>query len=157
MRKIYCNIIIIAVTALLCCQCTTSKELRQALQGAKDVPYTVLDNYYVRNDVDCSKLQRLVLDSEQEFETFFGPAAVMGGMPTDINWKTQFVIAIVLPETTRTMNVIPLRVKQSPGNVIFNYQLNRGRKTGYRQVPFAAVALNRAADAQQVEVFFIEK
>ncbi len=151
------SIIVMAVMMLLCCNCSTSKELRQAQEGAQTVPYTVLKNYFVRNDVDASRLQRLIIDNEGDFNAYFGPAALMGGMPTDINWKTQFVIAIVLPETDRTMNVIPLEVKQSPGNVIFKYQLNRGRKTGYRQVPFSAIAVNRAYDAQQLQVFFIEK
>lgn len=147
----------LAAVALLCCQCTTSKELRQARKDAQSVPYTVLQNYYVRNDVDASRLQRLIIDNERDFNAYFGPAAVMGGMPTDINWKTQFVIAVVLPETERTINVIPKDVKQSPGNVIFEYALNKGHKTGYRQVPFSAVAVNRAADAQNLQVFFIEK
>jgi hypothetical protein len=111
----------------------------------------------VRNDVNATKLQRLIIDNEQDFNSYFGPAAVMGGLPTDINWKTQFVIAVVLPETERTTNVIPKDVKQSPGNVIFEYALNKGHKTGYRQVPFLAVAVNRAADAQELQVFFIEK
>ncbi len=147
----------LAVVALLCCQCTTSRELRQARKDAQSVPYTVLKNYYVRNDVNATKLQRLIIDNEQDFNSYFGPAAVMGGLPTDINWKTQFVIAVVLPETERTTNVIPKDVKQSPGNVIFEYALNKGHKTGYRQVPFLAVAVNRTADAQELQVFFIEK
>lgn len=156
MKKLFL-IVALAAVALLCCQCTTSKELRQARKGAQDVPYTVLQNYYVRNDVNATQMQRLILDNEEDFNAFFGPAAVMGGLPTDINWKTQFVIAIILPETERTTNVIPKAVKQSPGNVIFEYALNRGHKTGYRQVPFSAVAVNRAADAQELQVFFIEK
>jgi len=150
-------ILSLVASLLLCCQCATSSQLRKAQKGAKEIPYQVLKNYYVRNDIDCSSIQRLVLDNEQDFNAYFGNAALMGGLPTDINWKTQFVIAVVLPETDRTMNVIPKQVKQSPGNVIFKYQLNRGRKTGYKQVPFAAVAINRAADAQQLQVFFIEK
>jgi len=141
---------------MLCCQCTTSKQLRQAQKGAKAVSYEVLQNYYVRNDVDCSKMQRLILDSEQDFNAYFGPAAIMGGMPTDINWNKQYVIAILLPETNKPTMVTPMQVKQSPGNVIFKYQVNRGRKTSYTLVPFAAVALNRSSDPQQLQVFFIE-
>ena len=81
----------------------------------------------------------------------------MGGMPTDVNWDKQFVIAILLPKTNKPTMVTPLDVKQSPGNVIFKYQVNRGNKTSYTLVPFAAVALNRSADPQQLQVFFIEK
>lgn len=155
--KQFLLVLSLVAAALLCCQCTTSKELRKAQKGAVSVPFTVLQNYYVRNDVPVDKPQHLVLDNQQDFEAVFGTAALMGGAPTDINWKTQYVIAIVLPETNRTTNFLPMEVKQSPGNVIYYYQLNRGRKTSYRQVPFSAVALSRAADPQQLQVFFIEK
>lgn len=149
-------ILSLTLVALFCCQCATS-EYARAKKGAKDIPYVALDNYYVRNDVDCSKQQRLVFDNERDFNAVFGQAAVMGSLPTDINWKKQYVVALILPETNRTTNVMIKQVKQSSGNVIFKYQLNRGLKTGYRQVPFAAIALNRAEDPQQLQVFFIEK
>ena len=142
---------------MLCCQCTTSKELRKAKKGAKSVKYEWLQNYYVRNDVECSKPQHLVIDNEKDFNAYFGPAAIMGGKPTDINWKKQFVIAILLPETNKPTMVTPMEVKQSPGNVIFWFQVNKGRKTSYTLVPFAAVALNKPSDSQQMQVFFLEK
>lgn len=156
MRKFITIMAIIAV-ALMCVQCTTSKELRQAKKGAKSVPYTVLENYHVRNNIDGSKPHRLIIDNERDFNAFFGPAAIMGGLPTDINWKKQFVVAILLPETNKPTMVTPMDVKQSPGNIIFKYQVNRGRKTSYTLIPFAAVALNRSVDPQQLQVFFIEK
>lgn len=149
-------LIALAAIVLLCCQCTTSKELRQAKKGAKTTHFVTLNNYFVRNDVDCRRQQRLVIDSKREFDAYFGPAAIMGGQPTDINWNEQFVIAILLPETNKATMVTPMEVKQSPGNVIFKYQVNRGRKTSYSLVPFAAVALNRSSDPQQLQVFFIE-
>ena len=155
--RAFIAILTLTAVALLCCQCTTSKQLKHAQKGAKSIPFTVLENYYVRNDVNASQTQRLILDNERDFNAFFGNAAIMGGLPTDINWKTQYVIAVLLPETNRPTMVTPLEVKQSPGNVIFKYQVNRGRKTSYTLVPFAAVALKRAFDAQQIEVFFIEK
>ena len=150
-------IIALATIVMLCCQCTTSKEFRQAKKGAKAIPYVVLNNYYVRNDIDCSKRQRLILDNEKDFNAFFGQAAIMGGLPTDINWKKQFVVAALLPETNRPTMVTPLEVKKSPGNIIFKYQVNRGTKTSYSLVPFAAIAINRDENPQQLKVFFIEK
>lgn len=156
MRKIFTIMAIVAV-ALLCSQCTTSKELRQAKKGAKDVPFTVLENYYVRDNMRFDKTQHLVIDNQRDFDACFGAAAVMGGLPTDINWKTQFVVAVLLPVTNRATSVTPLEVKQSPGNVIFKYQVIRGHKTSYAMMPFAAVALDRGANPQQLQVFFIEK
>ena len=150
-------ILALAAIVMVCCQCTTSKELRQAKKGAKEVPYVVLNNYYVRNDVDCSRPQRLIFDNERDFKAFFGMAAIMGGTPTDINWNKQFVIAVLLPETNRPTMVTPLEVKQNDNSVIFKYQVNRGHKTSHTIVPFAAVALNRSENAKQMQVFYIEK
>ncbi len=150
-------ILSLIVVALLCCQCATSSQYRQAKKGAKPVTFQTLENYYVRNDVKHDQLQRLIFDNQEDFDAVFGPAALMGGLPTDINWKRQFVVAVLLPETNRPTMVTPLEVKQSPGNVIFYYQVNRGRKTSYKLVPFAAVALDRSVDPQQLQVFFIEK
>lgn len=156
MSRIFSIMAVVAV-ALVCCQCTTSKELRQAKKGAKDVPFTVIENYYVRDNMRFDKTQHLIIDNQQDFDACFGAAAVMGGMPTDINWKKQFVVAVLLPVTSQATTVTPLEVKQSPGNVIFKYQVMRGRTTSYTMMPFAAVALNRSADPQQLQVFYIEK
>lgn len=156
MRK-FITIMAVVAVALLCCQCTTSKELRQAKKGAKDVPFTELKNYYVRNNMRYDKTQHLIIDNQQDFDGCFGPAAVMAGLPTDINWEKQYVIAVLLPVTNRATMILPLEVKQSPGNVIFKYQVNRGGKTSYTLSPFTAVALNRDAEPQQLQVFFIEK
>ena len=156
MRKL-ALILSLGALVMLCCQCTTSKHLRQAQKGAKAVPYQVLDNYYVRNDIDCSSLQRLIIDNERDFNEFFGAAAIMGGLPTDINWKRQYVIAVLLPETNRPTMVTPMEVKQNGNNVIFKYRVNRGHKTSYTLVPFAAIALNRPENPEELKVFFVEK
>ena len=150
-------ILALGVLLLLTCQCGTSSQLRKAQKGAKPVGYTVLENYYVRNDVDCRNIQRLIFDNEQDFNAFFGTAALMGGLPTDINWKKQYVIAVILPQTNRPTMVTPKGVKQNGNNVIFKYEVNRGSKTSYWIVPFAAVALEKPSEPQEVQVFYIEK
>ena len=150
-------ILSLTVMALFCCQCATSSQYRQAKKGAKSIQFQTLENYYVRNDVKHDKLQRYIFDNQEDFDAVFGPAPLMGGLPTDINWKRQYVVAVLLPETNRPTMVTPMEVKQSPGNIIFYYQVNRGRKTSYTLVPFAAVALDRTVDPQQLQVFYIEK
>jgi hypothetical protein len=156
MRR-FTAIITLVVTLLLCCQCGTSSQLRQAKKGAKTARFEVLDNYYVRNNIGSNQIQRLVIDNEEDFNAYFGPAAIMGGKPTDINWKKQYVVAVLLPETRRPTMVTPLEVKRNDGNVIFKYQVIRGVKGSHTIVPFAAIALDRPESPQQIEHFFIEK
>ena len=160
MKRLTITLAVGALLLLLCSNCSFMDKMYAAQkidQAATPVPFTTLENYFVRNDVDCSKQQRLIIDNKAEFEKYFGMAAHMGGLPTDVNWNKQYVIAVILPVTNHATMVTPLEVKQSPGNVIFKYQVYRGGKTSYTLMPFAAVALNKGVDPQQIQVFFIEK
>ncbi len=120
------------------------------------INYTELANYYVLNNVDVSKTQRLVINSQQTFEAYFGEAAVMGrnGQPTMVNFKTQYVLAVVLPETDRQTEVIPGEVVQNGNTVVMNYRVNKGAKTTYRMVPFAAIAIDKPINDTQMEIYF---
>lgn len=120
------------------------------------INYTELANYYVLNNVDVSKPQRLVINSQQTFEAYFGEAAVMGrnGQPTMVNFKTQYVLAVVLPETDRQTEVIPGEVVQNGNTIVMNYRVNKGAKTTYRMVPFAAIAIDKPVNDTQMEIYF---
>lgn len=155
--KKFLSIFALMAIILLCCQCGTSAQLRKAQKGAKPIPHQVLDNYFVRNNVDCSKVQRLIFDNQQDFDAVFGPAALMGSRPTAINWNTQYVAAILLPQTNRPTMVTPISVKGNENAVIINYQVNQGRKSDYTIVPFTAIALDKPAQPRRIEVYFVEK
>jgi len=144
---------------LLTVQCSTLNEFNRIEKGASPISYQTLDNYFVRNDVECKKLQKLIFDNENDFHAYFGEAATMGsnGMPTEVNWKTQYVMAVVLPETDRSTTVTPIKVSQNGVSVILYYQVKRGSRNSYTMVPFTAVALDKPASAQQQEFYFIEK
>ena len=125
---------------------------------ATPIPFTTLENYFVRNDVDCSKQQRLIINNKADFEKYFGMAAYMGGMPTEVNWNKQFVIALVLPETKRATNIYPVAVKTTDNDIlVFSYMVKRGDKISHSMVPFTAVAIDKPASAKDMQIFFLEK
>ena len=70
------------------------------------VPYKEAAHYFVRNDVDTRKVP-VQIKTQGDFTRYFGMATVMGGQPTPIDFDRQFVIAIVLPETTHTTTIHP--------------------------------------------------
>jgi hypothetical protein len=70
------------------------------------VPYKEAAHYFVRNDVDARKVP-VQITTQGDFTRYFGMATVMGGQPTPIDFDRQFVIAIVLPETTHTTTIHP--------------------------------------------------
>ena len=150
-----------ALLLLLCNSCSFMDKMYAAQkidQVATPVPYTTLENYFVRNDVDCSKQQRLIINNKADFEKYFGMAAHMGGIPTEVNWNKQFVVALVMPETKRATSVYPVAVKVTDNNIlVFSYQVKKGDRISHTMVPFVAVAIDKPASTRDMSVFFLEK
>lgn len=155
--------IILAMGALLlmCCNCSFMDKMYAAEKidkVATPVHYTTLENYFVRNDVDCSKQRRLILDNQQDFDAFFGKAATMGSLPTTVNWNKQYVVAIILPETKRATSIEPVAVKVTDNDVVvFSYHIKKDDKMSHSMVPFTAVAIDKPASDTKMTVFYLEK
>ena len=155
--------IILAMGALLlmCCNCSFMDKMyavEKIDKVATPIHYTTLENYFVRNDVDCSKQRRLILDNQQDFDAFFGKAATMGGLPTIVNWNKQYVVAIILPETKRATSIEPVAVKVTDNDVmVFSYHIKKGDKMSHSMVPFTAVAIDKPASDTKMTVFYLEK
>lgn len=141
---------------LLLSQCSIS---RKVAAKAYPIGFSELHNYYVLNTHKPKKTERKIITSEEEFYNIFGEAAVMGtnGNPTPVNFKTQFVLAVILPETNRVVNMYPESVLENGNAVIFNYIVNKGEKTSYTMVPFTAIALDRPLEMLSMEFYFEEK
>lgn len=150
------SILMLAAVAMLGMQCSTVSKLEKE---AYQVRYLPLNNYFVRNDIEATKLQKLIITNETDFRSFFGEAALMGrnGHPTPVNFKTEYVLAVILPETDRSTDVTVLDVLQNGNSVIFNYHVERGEKNSYRLVPFAAVSLPKPRTTQNMEFYFNKK
>ena len=154
-------ILAMGVLLLMCCNCSFMDKMYAAEKidkVATPVHYTTLENYFVRNDVDCSKQRRLILDNQQDFDAFFGKAATMSGLPTTVNWNKQYVVAIILPETKRATSIEPVAVKVTDNDVmVFSYHIKKGDKMSHSMVPFTAVAIDKPASDTKMTVFYLEK
>lgn len=156
--------IVLALGALLLLSCNGCSFMDKMYAAQKidevatPIPYTTLENYFVHNDVDCSKQQRLIIDNKADFEKYFGMAAHMGGMPTEVNWNKQFVVALVLPETKRATSINPVAVKATDNNIlVFSYHVKKGDRISHTMVPFTAVAIDKPASTRDMNIFFLEK
>lgn len=162
MKHLIITVAVGTLLLLLCCNCSFMDKMYAAQkidQVATPIPYTTLENYFVRNDVDCSKQQRLIIDNKADFEKYFGMAAYMGGLPTEVNWNKQYVIAIIQPETKRATSVEPVNVKVADNGdvLVFSYHVKKGDKMSHSMVPFTAVAVDKPASAKDMNIFFLEK
>ncbi len=153
--KRFLNILALLALLLGFAQCNPLKKVEAQ---AYPISYTELINYYPMNPDGDKKQHKLSFDNEQDFRRYFGEAAVMGtnGQPTPVNFKTQFVLAVVLPDTDRDTQVIPAEISQVGSTIVFNYHIKKGDKLGYRIRPYAAVAIDKPDRDTQFEIYFKE-
>lgn len=85
MRRLVLIISVIVSAVLLLADCKSQNQ-------TGDIPYTVCEGYFVRNDADKVPLGKIT--SQSEFDKLFGMAAVMGRSITPIDFSKQFVIAV---------------------------------------------------------------
>lgn len=113
------------------------------LQGVT-ANYTPMNNYYVNNYMK-SGTHKLVIHNKQDFESVFGAAAVMGrnGQPTSIDFRHQFVIAVILPETNRQTQIETVLLNRVGDRLYYSYIIREGHMTSYTTRPFAAVVVDR--------------
>ena len=151
MRRITPFLILFATAAIL----LGCNSLRKIEANEYPIGYTELNNYYATT-VDESKPQRLILNTQAEFDAHFGAAAVMGrnGEPTRVDFRRQFVLAVVLPPTNRNTTVVPGEILVTDREIIFNYRVNKQERLSYKIMPFTAVAIDKPATDTQMEIIF---
>ena len=148
-------VLLAGVTALLAgCHSTSKVEVQ---------PYPIyfdeMYNYYVLNTIDSKQEKHLFINNQEEFDRYFGAAAVMGtnGQPTPVNFKTQYVVGIVLPTTNRATTVSVKDVAMAGNTVVITYHVAKEEKLGYYIRPFTIVALDKPAVDTQLEFVFKKK
>ena len=106
--------------------------------------YARMNNYYVNNYFK-NGTHKLVIQNQQEFDNVFGGAAIMGrnGQPTSIDFRHQFVIAVILPETDRLTTIETVMLKRLGDRLYYSYIIEEGHRTSYSMRPFTAVVVDR--------------
>ena len=69
----------------------------------REVPYTELKRYFFRNDAEMPTSPKI--ETRERFDSLFGVASVLGGLPTEIDFARQLVIAVVLPATNKDTKI----------------------------------------------------
>ena len=106
--------------------------------------YSRISNFYVNNNFRDGT-HKLVIQNQQDFESVFGEGAVMGrnGQPTSIDFRHQFVIAVILPETNRQTTIETALLRRNGDRLYFSYIIDEGHSTSYTMRPFTAVVVDR--------------
>ncbi|WP_315144752.1 hypothetical protein [Capnocytophaga leadbetteri] len=118
-RIVWCMTLIAAIVA----GCGNSKNA---------VAYSVAQNYFVNNTFGNKEVETLKIDSQEEFDRIFGMATTMGSKPTAINFKTQSVLAIIVPASEKE-TIIRIRALETTltNGILVKYTVEKGRDLGY--------------------------
>ena len=117
-----------------------------------DVPFTIVRNYFFRNDAVIPKNAKIA--DKASFDRLFGAAAYMGkdGEPTKIDFGRQFVIAVVNPVTDVATELKPVSLSKENGELIFNYQETLGEKQTWSMQPVLLVVVDNEYEAASVKL-----
>ena len=149
-------IALIVTITMIGLQCNAKDKLEAQ---AYPINYTELQNYLVKSHMVTKKTQNVIIDNEEQFNKYFEEAIVMGrnGQAPQVDFKTQYVLAVILPRTNRATAVIPGEISQVGNTVFFNYRVRKGNKQEYTVVPFTAVIIDKPAVDTQMEFIFKKK
>ena len=109
-----------------------------------DIPFVLVKNYFVKNTLE--KLDNPKIETAEMFNEIFGMATVMGkdGQPTEIDFKEQYVIAVILPDTDLETTMAPVSLqKDEKGKLTLTYKTLVGQKQSYIIRPFFAIAVDK--------------
>ena len=128
--------VVCCLAAVAMTSCAVSKET---------VNYKEVKNYFYRNDAPKGE-QLLKLTTQVEFDRYFGAAAFMGknGQPTLIDFKKDFVIAKILPETNRSIEIKDIKLaKSSNGHLTFSYSTTDKEPQSFSIRPTVQITVSR--------------
>jgi hypothetical protein len=130
--------ILLYCTTLLCLLCT-------ATYAQKSIAYTVAKNIFVRNDYKPGYLKDHKITDLNTYNANFGQATTMGpdGKPTQIDFSTQFAIAVIPPVTDIATTLAPVSLLQQKGKLIFTYSITTGSKQTYTMQPMLLIVADK--------------
>lgn len=114
------------------------------------VPYKEAEHYFLRNDTDGRSVPAEIT-TRRELERHFGMAAVMGGLPTAIDFEREFVIAIVLPETNHGTTIHPGTLTDEGDALKLEYRVSTAaEENSWTQVPVSLLVVDKKYDRGRV-------
>ena len=114
------------------------------ITNSHSISYSEARNYFHVNDAPLPS--QLKITTEEEFNKHFSPAAFMGkgGEVTPIDFTRSFVIAKVLPETYKRVDLIPLKLRKTcKAELELTYQLKTGNLRSFSTQPMFILIVDK--------------
>lgn len=118
------------------------------------VPYTLGENYFVRNDFISERLKGHRIMDKRHFDEVFGSAATMKSLPTPIDFARQYVIAVVDPVTDLSTQLTVKNMMKQGDRITLRYNKSVGGKQTYSITPFLLliVDLDHSGEVDVIEL-----
>lgn len=147
--------VICLVAACLTTACGSMKQVldKHQKETVLNIPYEVLNNYFLKNNV--VSISYPLITKQEEFSSLFGMAPVMGrdGAPTSVDFSKESVIAIVLPETNISTEIIPVRLEKGASQGLrMYYSVKRGEEMTSTMRPILLVKIKNKYREEVVPV-----
>ncbi|MGG6231792.1 copper resistance protein NlpE [Tenacibaculum sp. SDUM215027] len=109
------------------------------------VTYKVASRYFIKNNVEELPSK---IDSREEFEKYFGAAAVMGknGMPTSIDFEKEYVIAVTVDASNKSTELQPVSLTKEGEKINFDFSVIEGSETSYTTRPSLVIIVSKEMD-----------
>lgn len=136
------SILFLFSVIMLLSSCNTSKKNSDSL----DIPFTIANGYFLKNDADLSKIKGNVIKSSEVFTELFGSATVMGanGKPYNIDFSTQYIIPIIEDATNVATEIKPLSLTKKGDNISLKYESKKGEEQSFTVKPILLLVVNKA-------------
>lgn len=99
---------------------TSDSQIKPASAVDAAIPFTLANNYFVRNDYRDSATHLLKLESPEAFERIFGMATTMSpkGKPTSINFESHYVLACIGKSSNKSLELQAASLVSDQGNIL---------------------------------------
>lgn len=147
MKRTILSIALIIGIAIVSCHTKSEKKITETVTPADviiDVPYIEAKNYFVKNTFREDQLSNPKISSQKKFDAIFGMARTMSqnGRPTPIDFRKQYVIAIVNPVTDIATTLSVSSLKQKDNAIILNYDVEEGKKQSFSTQPLLLLVVD---------------
>ncbi|VTP97407.1 hypothetical protein [Sphingobacterium daejeonense] len=155
MKYLYLLFPLAIVSLMSCNQTQNNKEATTAdstiveqPEAGADVPFTEARNYFVNNTVGEDKNGTLKIETQEAFNELFSPATTMGegGMPTEIDFNKQFVIAVISPTSDLNPSIDSLSLKKINSDLVLEFKETMGDKQSFSTRPAAILIVDKQFD-----------
>ncbi|MBN2694035.1 hypothetical protein JXR93_05190 [bacterium] len=160
MKKILVSVLLVSILVISGCSKNSelskesvkndnSKKVETVVkkeESLKTVPFSFAKNYFVKNSASEESLKINKIESIDVFESIFGMATLMGdnGTPTVIDFKNQFLVSYIVPETDIKTEINVKNIIQNEKNeLVVNLEIKEGEKQSFTSQPFILLIVDK--------------